>query len=487
MVLVILALLLESNTIKIPKWTEIDVYPTETKEQECESSEIFNRTAICPNNTALFGGPETCEAVFDAYVNRTCVRDNNTDINDLLTKVDKSIELLRIYINLEKNITIDLNKLPAKMSVILVHEKFFPEHTDPEDPENPEEGKALHAVRSVISWHLHKKQPSKMIKHRRAIREGEEEIFFYTSIVGNCKDKVSYLYLDSANYEIIQSDLNPDEFDTAFWDGLMLPSKYKIKTKKLNVYLLAISDYQEFSGKTYPFWKQYLPYFETEKIAFYDSLEFPETYEKFNMTANNVSLKFTKDKWIWDSSIFSEILLIKTLTNSFEAIVAVDNITLVANKDTYFPDPLVISFKYTYPVAAPIDRIDPSIFYHDEDDEEEGGDESEGIQLLENFQAVIYKSGDWTGLPKPNITINVYSDGIDVNYDEIKDIANVKIVKNGNNNGNENKDDKGGKGLETKYIIIIVVCCVVVVAVVVVVVVFVIKRKKSVQNGSDSP
>ena len=56
------------------------------------------------------------------------------------------------------------------------------------------------------------------------------------------------------------------------------------------------------------------------------------------------------------------------MTNSFEAIVAVDNITLVANKDTYFPDPLVISFKYTYPVAAPIDRIDPSIFYHDEDE-----------------------------------------------------------------------------------------------------------------------
>ena len=27
-------------------------------------------------------------------MNRTCVRDNNTDINDLLTKVDKSIELL---------------------------------------------------------------------------------------------------------------------------------------------------------------------------------------------------------------------------------------------------------------------------------------------------------------------------------------------------------------------------------------------------------
>lgn len=455
MTLIILALLLESNTIKIPKWTEIDVYPTETNEQECTFMEIFNRTTICPNNTALYGGPETCEAVFDAYVKSTCVRDNNTDINELLTKVDKSIELLRIYISLEKNITIDLNKLPAKMSVILVHQKFWPEYSDPEDPENPEEpaeSKALHAVKSVISRQLHnKQQPSKLIKHKRSIKkeddEEEEETFFYTSIVGNCKDKVSYLYLESANYEIIQSDLNVDEFDTAYWDGLMLPSEHKIKTKKLNVFLQAVSDDKGLSGEADPFWTKYLPYFETEKIAFYDSVEFPETSEKYNLTPNNVSLKFTKNKWIWDSSIFSKILLIKTLTNSFEAIVAVDNVTLVASKDTYFPDPIVISFKYTYPASAPIDRIDPFAM-HDEVDEEEDGDESEGeeeevmqAQLLENFQAVIHKSGDWTGLPKPNITINVYSDVIDVNYDELKDIANVEIVKNGETTSNDNKGD----------------------------------------------
>lgn len=490
MILFIIALLLES--IKIPKWTEIDVYPTETNEQECMSLEIFDPSIICPNSSAIYGGPETCKAVFDSYVKGTCVRDNNTDINDLLTKVDKSIELLRIFINLEKNITIDFNKLPAKMSVILIHQEFSPEFSEPEDPENPEElakSKTLFAVKSVINRQLHKKQPSKMINARKTIKE-EEKIFFYTSIVGNCKDKVSYLYLESENYKIVQGDLNADEVDVYF-EYLMLPSEYKIKTKQLDVQVQKIMDDLEFTGQEEPFWVKYLPYFETEKIAFYDSVEFPETSEKYHLDPNNVSLKFTKDTWIWESNIFSEVLLPKKLTNSFEAIVAAYNVTLVANKDSYLPDPFVISFKYYYPISAPIDKIDPFAI---PDDDDEGGDEwedeEEDIQakLLEKYQAVIYKSGDWTGLPKPNIKINVYSDALDVNFDEIKDIANVEIVRNSQSTGNGDKtSDDEKKGLETKYIIIIVVCCVVVVAVVVIVVVIVVRRRKPVQNKSGSP
>lgn len=145
---------------------------------------------------------------------------------------------------------------------------------------------------------------------------------------------------------------------------------------------------------------------------------------------------------------FSETVLPKTLINSFEAIVAVQNITLIANKETYFPDPIVITYKFTYLASDPLDRIDPSAIIDDDDEEEignEGEDEEEEVEqakFLEYFQAVIYKSGDWTGLSKPNITINVYSDAIDVNYDEIKDISNVEIVKNGETTSNNNKGDK---------------------------------------------
>ena len=206
-------------------------------------------------------------------------------------------------------------------------------------------------------------------------------------------------------------------------------------------------------------------------------------------------MEFRENAWIWNSNILGKYFLPKPLTNSFNAIVAVDNVTLVVNKNAILPDPFEISYKYTYPMSTPFDMIDPLAIDASINDEEEYSN----AKLQEKLKATIYKSGDWTDLPKLNITINVYTDGIDVNYDEIKDIANVKIVKNdqsssGGNINNDNKGDNndnkgennGKKGLETKYIIVIVVCCVVVIAIVVVVVIFAIKHQK-VSNASSSP
>ena len=104
----LLLLFYESNSVKFPKWTYIVVFPTEADERECLIND-FNQKELCAEKTELYGGPELCNDVFDSLDKISCIRDSNTDINDLLSKVDKSIEILRIIVNLEKNITVDFN------------------------------------------------------------------------------------------------------------------------------------------------------------------------------------------------------------------------------------------------------------------------------------------------------------------------------------------------------------------------------------------
>ncbi|KAK8883901.1 hypothetical protein M9Y10_043003 [Tritrichomonas musculus] len=435
----LLLLFYESNSVKFPKWTYIVVFPTEADERECLIND-FNQKELCAEKTELYGGPELCNDVFDSLDKISCIRDSNTDINDLLSKVDKSIEILRIIVNLEKNITVDFN---GKYS------------------NEPEEEKYLSIFRSIINPRYNKKRKTK-----------EEGLKIITSVVGNCKEKVSSLYLFVySNLKIVDSDLNADKVDIGYWEDLDLSSIYGIKTKHFiaNVLDINLDDPLENKKK----FNQFLHKIEAEKVSFYDSILFiTDELLKKKWSPNDISIEFKNNSWIFQSRYRGKISLPNEISKALGLIFAVNNITLIANENSDIPDSIDISLKFFVPENYPIDCIDPCI----------GGDcDEEEALLLENFKVTILKKGNWDGLKKPKIKIITFNNAIEVDTDGIKDIADVEFVKEemaGSNDGNNKK------GLETKYIIIIVVCCVVVVAIVIIIIVVVIKRSKRVQNKS---
>lgn len=455
-----LLLFYESNSVKFPKWTYIVVFPTEADEKECLIND-FNQKELCAKNTELYGGPELCNDVFESLDKISCIRDSNTDINDLLSKVDKSIEIIRINVNLDKNITVDFNKLPKKMEVVFGHQLFHPEYS-----KELEEEKYLNIFKSIINPRHNKKRKTK-----------EEEPKIITSVVGNCKEKVSSLYLFAySNLKIVDSDLNADKVDIGYWEDLDLSSIYGIKTKHFIANVLGITPDDDSLENKKKF-NQFLRKIEAEKVSFYDSILFiTDELLKKKWHPNDVSIEFKNNSWIFQSSYREQISLPNEISKSLGLIFAVNNITLIANENSDIPDSIDISLKFFVPENYPFDCIDPCI----------GGDcDEEEALLLENFKVTILKKGNWDGLKKPKIKIITFSNAIEVDTDGIKDIADVELVKEemaGSNDGNNKK------GLETKYIIIIVVCCVVVVAIVIIIIVVVIKRSKRVQiKAASSP
>lgn len=191
----------------------------------------------------------------------------------------------------------------------------------------------------------------------------------------------------------------------------------------------------------------------------------------YKVEGNFASFEFKKQSYEYNSSYIENYSLPNKYSNSIGLITGAQKLTLIANKDSYIPDNILLNFGIYSPIMAPIDSLDPVLYILDK---------SDASQLNEEHKVVITKDGDWTGLKKLKIKIKVDNDKIILDTTDINDIAEIVF-----DFGEEN-DKK--KGLETKYIIIIVVCCVVVVAVVVVVVVIVLKKKRtSVKNYSASP
>lgn len=280
-------------------------------------------------------------------------------------------------------------------------------------------------------------------------------------IKGNHGGKLLSLFAEADSFEIIDSDLSIDTF--VINGGIDLTqSKFKVKAKQLDAHVRYFNSNND-----------HFVNLEFENLMFYDESYYID--EKFKSIreeeGNFVSIEFGKSSYEYESNINYQYSLPNDKSKSFGLITGAQKITLIGSKDSYIPDNIVIDCRYYNPRMAPLDSIDPYLYFGEEEGE---------AKLLEEYKIVFTKAGDWTGLKKPKITIKLSNDKIKLDTTDIKDIAEINIITS--------EDENKKKGLETKYIIIIVVCCVVVVAVVVIVVVVVIKKKKTrVTNHSASP
>lgn len=106
------------------KWALMVILPSNAADEKCLEDK-YNDAKRCDENSEFYGGPEACEDLFDSLIRIPCIRDDNANIDDILSKLDKSIEIITIDINLEKDITFDFSKLPSKMKVILLQSSSF--------------------------------------------------------------------------------------------------------------------------------------------------------------------------------------------------------------------------------------------------------------------------------------------------------------------------------------------------------------------------
>lgn len=447
------------------------ILPSRATEANCYEDQYDDIKKRCDETSEMYGGPEACKDLFDSFIKIPCVRDDNANIDDLLSKVDKSLEILSIYCNLDREVTFDFSKLPSKMKIILQHSIDF---------EGSQESRLLNSAKAVQNI---EKGNKNIMKNVKSNKKNKGEIDYILKINGNHNDKVSYLYLDSPEFEIIGSDLNIDTFaiDKSTFSSL---SAFKIKAKEAHIHIDAINanygnDVTEeggTSGKYLASNDAYSTYgnYQYETLLFFDhTCYLDERLQKhYNLDGNFVSFEFGEMSYEYDSTIIDSNSIPNGYSKAIGLITGAQKLTLIANKNSFIPDNIIFEFGSYIPIMTPIDSLDPVIYITDEEN---------AAQLLEEYKIVVTKAGDWIGLKKPNITLRLSNDKIKLDTTDIKDIAEINIVIT------EEKSKK--KGLETKYIIVIVVCCVVVVAVVVVVVVVVVlKRKKTkVNNNSASP
>ena len=114
----LLFLLLQSS-LCYKKWSMMVILPSRATEANCYEDQYDDIKKRCDETSEMYGGPEACKDLFDSFIKIPCVRDDNANIDDLLSKVDKSLEILSIYCNLDREVTFDFSKLPSKMKIIL--------------------------------------------------------------------------------------------------------------------------------------------------------------------------------------------------------------------------------------------------------------------------------------------------------------------------------------------------------------------------------
>lgn len=305
----LLFLFLQSS-LSFQKWKWININPSEADESECtDVSNMFDELAkTCDVSSDYYGGSDKCKDIFNSMVQLSCVRDDNVDVNDLISKIDKSVEYLALYNYLAKDVTIDFSKLPNKMKVVIYQESS-----------------------------------SSSIK-----------------IKGNHDGKLLSLFAEADSFEIIDSDLSIDTF--VINGGIDLTqSKFKVKAKQLDAHVRYFNSNNDHFGNL-----------EFENLMFYDeSYYIDEKFKSIREEEDNfVSIEFGKSSYIYNSTFHGQSYsLPNDKSKSFGLITGAQKITLIGSKDSYIPDNIVIDCRYYNPLMAPLDSIDPYLYLGEEEGE----------------------------------------------------------------------------------------------------------------------
>lgn len=408
----------------VPHWQMIRVDPSNVEKGLCDMSIETNQIYKdkCKKYPKEYGGPDECNRLMKPYAGYKCYyEDGPSAVNNALSKVDSSIELLFVE-NGVPNQKIDFNNLPSQMMVVLDY--------------NPYNSKLLSL-------------PDLMIKTKfDASPAGFQRLFKHmpkesadVQIVGDIKKKVTYLSLTYQTFQIVDSDLNIDNLilDTSTFDE---KSPNKIRSK----YVLTHISHTLPSNLN----ANQVGYFNDEKRIENCTITFDSTEIHFNDYTYNSTyyLKYDIDK-------FTDIILYAT------------KITFSFTEDFLNISDKVIKLNVTLTHFNPSRR--PS-------DDIKSGSWIAKSQLLAKDKLDIFVDGDWTKLTqKPEIIFNYNKDQLDVDETELKKVAKVNETDLYVFQSSWKEKKKKNVGL----IVGVTIGCVVAVAIIIVVVILVIRKRKA--------
>lgn len=435
-----------SNEYKIPRWAIYEIVK-KGNENLCSKEdyeEISQYKRLCNTNKDYMGGESRCYEVINKFKGYNCVvLEESETIDSVLSKIDSSVELLMINNGFDFEATINFNKLPSKMMVLYNTLEIY-----------SDESIFNSAMKVMMNQPFSKKQKDHFIHKKLANSEDEgSEMKSRIKLVGNIKDKVSFLSLSLCNFKIIESDLNVDSL-SLYFAFLNSTSEYKIQTNQFFSLFYTNSElFDQLSD---------LSYIKTNSFYIYDTSYYDEPM--------HYTIKFGETNWeVLDDDEESENTIIpNSIAKQFGLISISEVTTFNANSKSKFPENFVFAPVLFIPMYGP-----SSYLYLDDEDE----DEENGKKLLDAFQFSIKKTGEWNDLDKMKLTIVADKNNVQVDTKEMND--NAEIVENEISIENPSKpdDDK----LNIPLIVGIVVACVVVVVIIIVVVVVVMKKKR-VQN-----
>lgn len=462
MLCVFILLLFESRAdeIKVPNFAFVQILP-KGHEDLCEDLGLDEIINYCDSNPEEEGGPERCKAVMSAYKGFTCIGSTETDtISTTLTQIDKSIEFLFITNEISNNVKIDFNKLPSRMIVMLEMADELPESRYLSIIKALAQTKFDGTQQGIIDFATKIKKSTN--KNTKNIGLKAEEDKHTMKLVGNIKDKVSFLIAASFEIEVVESDLN---IHTLFMYGATLSpsSQFKVKTTYF-VTECSFSDeiVSQLKDHSYINSKYYQLYGFDGKITINfekDSLTVIENSEEGNEPIATVPYDiFEKAPGIISSS---------------------GDVILNAGADSIVHDNFNMTFTTNLIFMGPLGTFD----YESLGPREGESNKNKKIPKLDKNKIVITKSGDyWNGNKKPKIVINADSNFYDIDTKDIDDCA--EISRNPmyvfGDKVEDDEDDKknNNKKLSTGQIVGIVIGCVAFVAIVVVVVVIVVLKTK---------
>ncbi|KAK8892886.1 hypothetical protein M9Y10_030137 [Tritrichomonas musculus] len=471
-----------ADEIKVPKFAYVAIVPKEEAEF-CEDvgwDEIIN---YCDSNPEEEGGPEHCKAVMNAYKGYKCIASDETDtISTTLSQIDKSVEFLFLTNGISQNTKIDFSYLPSKMIVMLENEQFG---------EDRSKSRFLSIIKKLSQTKFDGTQQG-IINFAKKMKRGtnnkkahyleeEGEITNKVKLVGNVKDKVSFLIISSIEIDIVESDLN---IHTLFmYGGTISPStQFKVRTTYFITY--------------YGFNEDILGQLKDHSFI-------KSKYYQLSELSEKITINFEKDSLNVNMDGEEGPELVATVPydlfeDSAGILVYYGDVVLNAGKESVVPDNFNITFSTNFIPMGPLGTFDYESLVPD------GGKSAKNrkIPKIEKNKVTITKSGDyWNENKKPKLVINCDSKRYDIDTKDIDNFAEIsrnpmysfgdKVGGDEENSGNENNENKNDKPkddkkkLSTGAIIGIVVGCVAFVAIVIVVVVVVVIKKKKV--GGSSP
>ena len=414
----------------------------------------------------------------NAYKGYKCIiTDETGTISTTLSQIDKSVEFIFLTNGVSNNIKIDFNSLPRKMIVMLQMGDNMPESRFLSTIKKLSQAKFDGTHQGIINFAKKMKKDT----NNKISFKAEEEERDNIKLVGNIKDKVSFLIVSSLQIEIVESDLN---IHTLFmYGGTLSPlTQFKIKT----TYFITNYGFQEEIINQLPD-HSYInsEYYQLSELEGKITVNFEKESLNVNVEDVNVEDENNNEQVTVPYDVFQ---------NSIGLIVHSGDVVLNAGADSVVQDSINITFTKNFIPLGPLGTFD----YESLDPSGGKSTKNQKIREIEKNKVTITKSGDyWNDNKNLKIVINADPNFYDIDTKDLDGFAEISSNpmysfgdKVEGNDGNE-KDDtntdnpkKDKNKLSTGAIVEIVVGCVAFVAIVIVVIVIVVNKKKGVGNSS---